>query len=115
MAVGNADHLRWQRLAHEALGEFLAAATVEGLPAVAWTIASNGAMTGAVDSLSTDVKGQRAAFEAWAYRLGAKSSERTDSAGVVHLYATFSWARNHLVRGALRATLVPDVVESGDQ
>jgi hypothetical protein len=106
MAAENADRLRWQELAREALGDFLAAAMVEDLPAIAWTIASNGAMTGTVDSLTTDVKGQRAAFDAWAYRLGAEPTERTGSAGV-HLYASFTWARNCLVAGALRASIVP--------
>ena len=113
MAVENADRLRWQELAHQALGEFLAAAMVEGLPAVAWTIASIGAMTGTVDALSTNPADVRAAFDAWAFRLGAKPEERTDSAGTVHLYARFTWARNYLVGGALRAELVPPMDDQG--
>jgi hypothetical protein len=107
MAVENTDLLRWQELSREALGEFLAAAMAEDLPAIAWTIATSGAMTGTVDSLTTDAKGQRAAFDAWAHRLDAEPTERTDSAGVTHLYAPFTWPRNHLVAGALRASIVP--------
>jgi len=113
MAVENADRLRWQDLAHQALSDFLAAAMVEDLPAIAWTIASNGAMTGAVDSLTTSPEGMRAAFNAWAYRLGAEPSERVDSSGTVHLYARFTWARNYLVGGALRATIVPAMDDDG--
>lgn len=114
-SVENVDLLRWQGLAREALGDFLAAAMVEGLPAMAWTIASNGAMTGTVDSLTTDPAGMRAAFDAWAFRLGAKPEERTDSSGVVHLYARFTWARNYLVGGAIRATIVPPMGDGGDE
>ncbi|CAL9664647.1 hypothetical protein SUDANB1_07148 [Streptomyces sp. enrichment culture] len=113
MAVENAELLRWQELAHQALGDFLAAAMVEGLPAIAWTIASNGAMTGTVDSLATSPAGMRAVFEAWAFRLGARPEERTDSSGTVHLYARFTWARNYLVGGALRAQLVPPMDDGG--
>ena len=113
MAVENADRLRWQELAHQALGDFLAAAMVEGLPAIAWTIASNGAMTGTVDSLATNPADMRAAFDAWAFRLGATPDERTDSAGVVHLHARFTWARNYLVGGAIRAQLTPPMEDQG--
>ena len=114
MAVENADHLRWQELARQALGDFLAAAMVEDLPAIAWTIASNGAMTGTIDSLVTDPADMRAAFDAWAFRLGGEPTERTDSAGTVHLYARFTWARNYLVGGAIRAEMVPPMdVEGG--
>lgn len=108
MATSNADHLRWQELAREALGDFLAVAAAADLPAIAWTIATNGAMTGAVDSLTADAAGQRAAFYAWAIYLGTEPTERTDSAGTVHLYASFTWARNYLVGGALRARISPD-------
>ncbi|MFJ9633761.1 hypothetical protein ACIRU8_39315 [Streptomyces sp. NPDC101175] len=113
MAVENADRLRWQELAHQALGDFLAAAMVEDLPSIAWTIASNGAMTGTVDALSFEPQEQRAAFDAWVSRLGAEPSERTDSAAVVHLYARFTWARNYLVGGAIRAELVPPMDAEG--
>lgn len=113
MAVENADRLRWQLLAHQALGDFLAAAVIEDLPALAWTVASNGAMTGTVDSLSTDPADMRPAFEAWASRLGVETTERTDASGTVHLYGRFAWAQNYLVGGALRAQIVTQTDEGG--
>lgn len=109
MPVENSDLLRWQGLSYRALGDFLAAAKADGLPAIAWTIASNGALTGTIDSLTADLDGQRATFNVWACRLGARTSERTDRAGVVHLHARFVWAGDRHVVGAIRATLVPAV------
>lgn len=113
MAVENQDRLRWQLLAHQALGDFLAAAAIEDLPALTWTVASNGAMTGTVDLLSMNPADARTAFEAWASRLGAEVKERTDASGVVHLYGRFAWTQNYLVGGALRAELVPQADEDG--
>lgn len=95
---------RWQRDAHRVLDELLA---FDDLPAVAWTIAVSGALTGAVDSLTSTPSEQRAAFTAWAGRLGVTPSERTDSAGVVHLYAPFTWKQAEPV-GAIRATIHPE-------
>lgn len=95
---------RWQRAAYLALGEFLKA----DLPAVTWTIATSGALVGDVDSLTSTPGEQRAAFDAWTRHLGAVvRSERTDSAGVVRLYAGFAWSKNPDVRGAIRASIYP--------
>lgn len=113
MPVSNTDLLRWQALSYQALGDFLAAARVDGLPALAWTIASSGAVTGTVDSLTADLDGQRATFNVWAARLSAKTSQRVDQSGVVYLYGTFAWAGNRRVVGALRATLVPGMDVGG--
>lgn len=111
--VSNSYSLRWQRDAHRALGEFLAAATKLDLPAVSWTIATSGALVGDVDSLSSTPEGMRSAFDAWAGQLGARVlPERTDSDGVTHLYAQFAWGANDLVRGAIRATVYPPLEES---
>lgn len=96
--------LRWQRAAHEALGEFLQS---DGLPAITWTIATSGALVGDVDSLTSSPAQQRDAFAAWVGHLDARVvPERVDSDGVVHLYAQFSWQGDR-VRGAIRASIYP--------
>jgi hypothetical protein len=100
---------RWQRSAHLVLGELLA---FDDLPALAWTIAVSGAITGTADSLTATPDGTRAAFTAWADRLGSQWSERTDSAGVIHLYAPFTWKQTEPV-GAIRATIHPEL-DGGD-
>lgn len=103
---------RWQRDAHRALGEFLQA---DDLPGVTWTIATSGALVADVDSLASTPDEQRSAFAAWAGRLGASvRPERVDSDGVAHLYAQFSWGKNDLVRGAVRATIYPRFEDGGE-
>lgn len=95
---------RWQRAAYQALGEFLKA----DLPAVTWTIATSGAMTAEVDSLTSTPAEQRAAFDAWVRQLRATvRPERTDSDGVIRLNAVFAWSKNPDVRGAIRASIYP--------
>ena len=102
--------LRWQRAAHRALGEFL---QVNGMPAIAWTIATSGALVGDVDLLATTPEKQRATFEAWVKQLGAKViPERVTAEGVAHLYAQFSWARDSAAPSfraprQCRATIAP--------
>ena len=101
---------RWQRGAHQALGEFLKA---DDLPAITWTIATSGALVGDIDSLASTPTEQLAAFAAWVRRLNAEAlPERTDSAGVAHLYAKFSWQGDR-VCGAIRASIYPPM--GGDQ
>lgn len=95
---------RWQRSAHLVLGDLLA---FDDLPAMAWTIAVSGAITGTADSLTATPDETRSAFMAWADRLGSKWSERTDSAGAIHLYAPFTWKQTEPV-GAIRATIYPE-------
>ncbi|HJQ64753.1 MAG TPA: hypothetical protein VJ816_00175 [Gemmatimonadales bacterium] len=107
MSDSNAYSLRWQRDAHRALGEFLASAVELGLPAISWTIATSGALVGDVDSLTSTPEQMRAAHATWAGMLGGEAKERTDSSGVVHLYAGFAWSKNTEVRGAIRATIHP--------
>jgi hypothetical protein len=95
---------RWQRDAYAALGEFL---TANDMPAVTWTIATSGALVGAVDSLTSTPAEQRTAFTAWARHLDAKvTPERIGSDGTTHLYAQFSW-QDDRVRGAIRASIYP--------
>lgn len=95
---------RWQRDAHQALGEFL---QVDDLPAVTWTIAPNGALVADVDSLTSSPAEQRAAFAAWVRHLDATAApERVSSDGTTRLYAQFSW-QGERVRGAIRASIYP--------
>ncbi|MEV7975395.1 hypothetical protein [Streptomyces sp. NPDC086519] len=114
--MSNGYSLRWQRLAHRALGEFLAVATKKQMPALSWTIATSGALVGDVDSLATTPEKQRATFDAWAKQLDAKvTPERVTSDGVAHLYAQFAWSKDSEVRGAIRAEIYPPMdVEDGD-
>lgn len=108
MSTSNAYRLRWQRAAHQALGEILKA----DMPAVMWTIATSGALVGDVDSLSSSPTEQRAAFDAWVRHLDATVwPERTDSDGTVHLHAKFAWSGNGDVRGAIRADISPPLDE----
>jgi len=102
---------RWQRDAHQALGEFLKS---DELPAVSWTIATSGALVGDVDSLTSTPAEERAAFEAWAQHLAAKVlPERTTSGGIVRLYAQFSWQGDR-VRGAIRCSIYPPLDDGGE-
>ena len=108
MSISKEYTRRWQRDAHQALGEFLQA---DGLPAVTWTIATSGALVADVDSLTSTPAEQRAAFTAWTRHLNADvTPERVDSDGVTHLYAKFSW-QGERVRGAVRASIYPPLDE----
>ncbi|WP_171117831.1 MULTISPECIES: hypothetical protein [unclassified Streptomyces] len=100
---------RWQRDAHQALGEFLQS---DDLPAVSWTIATSGALVGDVDSLTSTPAEQRAAFEAWARHLDAKVFPERTNDGVVRLYTQFSWQGDR-VRGAIRCSIYPPLDEDG--
>lgn len=112
--ITNADRLGWQRDAHAAQGEFLATAVELDLPAITWTIAVSGALVGDVDSLTTAPAAMRASFSTWAGVLGATvTPERIDSSGTSHLYAMFTWSKNGLVRGAIRATIHPEFDAEG--
>ncbi|MFE4818587.1 hypothetical protein ACFRFU_19570 [Streptomyces sp. NPDC056704] len=104
-ADSNSYKLRWQRDAHRALGELL---TANGLPAITWTIPISGALVGDVDTLTSTPAEQRAAFDAWARRLGAEvTPERADRDGVVHLYGKFRLVEGYGVGGAIRAAIYP--------
>jgi hypothetical protein len=103
--ITDADRLRWQRMAHDEIGRFLADAATQGLPAVTWTIATTGAITGQADATGSTPTEQRAAFDAWAGYLAVTPSERTRSDGSVALYAKFE--RGDLVGGAIRADIAP--------
>lgn len=105
MGADNADRLRLQQRAHIAVGIFLADAVSQGLPAIAWTIATTGAITGTVNGLAGTAAEQRRQFDAWAVYLDAKPTERTRRDGTSTLYAAFEVGGQPA--GAIRAELVP--------
>lgn len=109
MAVDDEYILRWQSDAHRVLGDFLAAAKKQNLPAVSWTIAVSGALVGDVDSLNSTPTEMRAAFEAWTGWLGVTGvSDRMRRDGVTRLYAQFRRGEGASeVRGAIRAEIYP--------
>ncbi|MFH9574229.1 hypothetical protein ACH4MG_27275 [Streptomyces sp. NPDC017454] len=110
-SIENADRLRWQMRAHIILAQFLDAATQQGLPAIAWTIATTGAITGTVNGLGVTVDEQRQQFNAWVAYLQAGPTERTRRDGSATLYAKFEWGDEPA--GAIRAELVPPM-DDGD-
>lgn len=114
--TSNTYSLRWQRDAHRALGEFLAAATDLGLPAMSWTIATTGALVGDVDSPNSTPAQQRAAFDAWTSWLNVEGvTDRMRRDGVTHLYAQFRRGEGASeVRGAIRADIYPPLDEGGE-
>ncbi|MFE9886847.1 hypothetical protein [Streptomyces scopuliridis] len=115
MAFGDttqADLYRWQLRTHRALGEMFQHGADAGLPALTWTIASSGALTGEAGSLLSTPAEQRAAVDAWAGFLNARVEERVDGDGVVHLYAAFS-RDGGVVVGAIRAEILPGPAEGG--
>lgn len=110
-STGNADRLRWQVRSHITLARFLDAAIRDGLPAIAWTIATTGAITGTVNGLGVSASEQRRQFEAWAVHLQATPREQSRRDGSTSLYAAFEVA--DVPAGAIRAELVPPMVDEG--
>ncbi|MFE2497122.1 hypothetical protein [Streptomyces scopuliridis] len=111
--VTTADLYRWQRRGHDALGLMLQHGADAELPALTWTIASSGALTGEAGSLLSTPAEQRAAIEAWSGFLNARIEERVDGDRVAHLYAAFSRGDGEVVC-AIRATIFPDPTEGGE-
>ncbi|MEU2924181.1 hypothetical protein ABZ636_03840 [Streptomyces sp. NPDC007251] len=105
MAVDNEMELRWQRAAHRAVGDFLAAATALNLPAITWTIAVTGAVTGAVGGLGRTPEEQRATVEAWARYFNLPVAEYVRRDGSVTLTVRFK--TETLVGGVIRADIYP--------
>jgi hypothetical protein len=104
-SIVNAERLRWQLRAHIILAQLLDAAIRQDLPAIAWTIATTGAITGTVNGLGVTADEQRLQFDAWVAYLGAERTERTRRDGSATLYAKFEAAGE--TAGAIRAELVP--------
>jgi hypothetical protein len=105
MAADNKLMLRWQRDAHRAVGDFLAAATALNLPAITWTIATSGAVTGAVDGLTRTADQQRHDVEAWARYFNLPVAERTRRDRGATLTVRFK--TETMVGGVIRADIAP--------
>jgi hypothetical protein len=110
MAVSNTSKLRWQSRAHITLAQLLDAAIRQELPAIAWTIATTGAITGTVSGLGVTADEQRQQFDAWVAYLGAERTERSRRDGSTTLYAKFE--ANGEAAGAIRAELAPPMDEA---
>ena len=111
--VENSYQLRWQREAHAIIARFLSDATKRNLPALMWTIATTGAITGEAIGLGSTPAEQRRAFEAWAAYLGATPSERVRRDGSVALYARFEVDGKPV--GAIRADIAPPMDEEAGE
>jgi len=103
--VDNQMELRWQHAAHRAVGDFLIAATALDLPAITWTIATTGAVTGAVHGLGRTPQQQRATVEAWARYFHLPISEYARQDGSVTLAVRFK--TETMVGGVIRADIAP--------
>ena len=110
MAADNKMVLRWQREAHRAIADFLAAATALNLPAVTWTIAETGAVTGAVHGLGRTPEEQRATVTAWARYFNLPINEYARQDGSATL--TVRFRTETMVGGVIRADIHPMDAES---
>lgn len=109
----NRMELRWQREAHRAVGDFLAAATALNLPAVTWTIAETGAVTGAVHGLGRTLAEQRATVTAWAKYFNLPIREHALSDGRCTLTVRFK--TETMVAGVIRADIDPLVSDEAGE
>lgn len=112
MAADNRMMLRWQREAHRAVADFLAAATALNLPAITWTIAETGAVTGAVHGLGRTRAEQRATVQAWARYFNLPVRERALKDGSVTL--TVHFKTETMVAGLIRADIDPPMDDEAD-
>jgi hypothetical protein len=105
VAATNEMLLRWQRAAYRAVGDFLAAATALNLPAITWTIAESGAVTGTVGSLLRTPEQQRHDVEAWAryFNLPVNEHARQDGSSTL----TVRFKTEAMVGGVIRADIHP--------
>lgn len=111
--VENKMLLRWQREAHRTVADFLAAADALDLPAITWTIAETGAVTGAVHGLGRTAAQQRAIVEAWARYFNLPVAERTRQDGGAVL--TVKFKTETMVGGVIRADLDPPMDDEGGE
>lgn len=103
--VENKMLLRWQRDGHRTVADFLAAADALDLPAITWTIAETGAVTGAVHGLGRSPQEQRSIVVAWARYFNLPVSERTRRDGSATLTVRFK--TETMVGGVIRADIAP--------
>lgn len=101
-----ATYYRWQATAHLILGKLIAEGQQNGLPALTWTLATTGALTGEASMLDGPDR-QRAAVAAWARHLGATIHEHARGEGRAELIAPFD--RDGERRGVIRAELFPEL------
>ncbi|MET8129532.1 hypothetical protein ABZV67_37905 [Streptomyces sp. NPDC005065] len=97
---------RWQATGHRVLRELLSSSKQAGLPALTWTLATTGALTGEVSGLGATADEQRATITAWARHLGATVTETSRPDGRISLAASFPTHGGERT-GVLRAEL-PD-------
>ncbi|MHB6909001.1 hypothetical protein [Streptomyces sp. DB-54] len=104
------DEHRWQLRTAEVLTRLLKHGIDAELPALMWTVASNGTLIGEASVLQPNAD-RRAAFEAWAQflgRYGRRWPEHDRMNGGTHLHLVFSYPTNRGdVKGAIRADLDP--------
>lgn len=107
-ALDTATAYRWQQSAHRALATMLDHGANNNLPALVWTIATSGAITGEAGGLTATADEQRTAVHVWAAYLGATVDERVDKSGTVNLNAKWSLEQDgRSVGGCIRATIHP--------
>jgi hypothetical protein len=111
VAATNEMLLRWQRAAYRAVGDFLAAATALNLPAITWTIAESGAVTGTVGGLMRTPEQQRRDVELWARYFNLPIAERALKDGSVTLTVRFK--TETMVAGVIRADIHPPMDDEG--
>lgn len=95
-----------QQRGHEALGAVMRSGAVNRLPALAWTVAPSGDLTGQPPTSSSPGE-QRTAIDLWAAHLDTHTQQTTSSDGVTRLWAPFVWRRDPgaTARGEIRAEI----------
>jgi hypothetical protein len=90
-AARDAGQIAWQRRAVAALGKILERAAAEGLPPIAWTVATAGiemrgeCLAHPPDARRDDFTSWRTAVGTWAHRIADRQSERTADDGTTRL------------------------------
>lgn len=95
-----------QQRGHEALGAVMRSGAVNRLPAMVWTLAPSGDLTGQPPA-SSSADEQRAAIDLWATHLDTHTQHLTSTDGATRLWAPFVWRRDPgaTARGELRAEI----------
>lgn len=105
----NAALLRLQMRAHIHLAGLLNDAATRQLPAIVWTIATTGAITGRVHGLGVTADEQREQFDAWAAHLQVTPRETSHHDGGLSLSAGFAVDGEPV--GAIRADIAPPMTD----
>ncbi|MFE6716828.1 hypothetical protein ACFVDU_04470 [Streptomyces albidoflavus] len=96
---------RWQTDGYRTLGDLLAAAAQQELPALTWTLASTGGLIGETPAIAATRDEQWNAFTMWAHYHGGKVAETLRRDGRTLLSAPLLHAGKRV--GILRAELPP--------